>query len=392
MIKIRDVKRLGSLIVRLIADSLRPLQVSLFIFNKEDESYNLLVTRGKFKMPDSYRFAKDSPLISYITTKRNAFTLTEIVNALELSRETKSSYMKNLKRQMSDLKIELCVPGFIGGRLLVFLVLGEKLSGDRYTKEDIDIFISLADQTALALENVLAYEELKETEDKLIKAQRLAGIGTLSKGLAHEIKNPLTVIRSFTEVLQERYNEPGFREKFFRIVNSEIDRINYVIEQLLDFAQPVSPNFQDIQVHNLLDEAVSLVEHDFNKKRISIIKDYHHYKIEVSADSNQLKEVFLNLFLNALDAMKEGDKLTIITQIAYKELRILISDTGCGIPEENIPQLFDPFFSTKDKGHGLGLSIAYNIVKSHKGTIDVKSKLNAGTTFIITLPIKKFRV
>lgn len=394
MIKIRDVKHLGSLIVRLIADSVHPLQVSLFILNKETEGYSLLSTRGKSEMPSDYKFSKNNPLVSYITTKRTAFILGEIDHNLELSKEAKDSNMyenlKNLKKEMEDLGIELCVPGFIEGRLLAFLVLGEKLSGAKYTREDIDIFISLADQTALALENALAYEELKETENKLIKAQRLAAIGTLSKGLAHEIKNPLTVIRSFIEILQERYNEPDFREKFFKIVDSEIDRMNCVIEQLLDFAQPVSPNFQDIQVHKLLDEAVSFVEHDFNKKGINIVKDYCNYNIEISADSNQFKEVFLNLFINALAAMEEGGKLTILTQITYRELRILISDTGCGIPKENIPQLFDPFFTTKDKGHGLGLSIVHNIIQAHQGSIEVKSKLNSGTTFIVTLPIKKF--
>ena len=396
MIKIRDVKHLGSLIVRLIADSVHPLKISLFIFNKETEGYNLLATRGKSELSSDYKFTKNSPLVSYITTKRTVFTLGEIEHNLELSKEPKGSYLfeslKNLKKEMEDLEIELCVPGFIGGRLLAFLVLGERLSGVKYTKEDIDIFISLADQTALALENALAYEELKETENKLIKAQRLAAIGTLAKGLAHEIKNPLTVIRSFIEALQERYNEPEFREKFFKVVDSEIDRMNGVIEQLLDFAQPVSPKFEDIQVHKLLDEAVSFVEHDFNKKEINIVKDYCNYNVEISADSNQLKEVFLNLFINALDAMEQGGKLTILTQITYKELRILISDTGCGIPKENIPQVFDPFFTTKDKGHGLGLSIVHNIIQAHQGTIEVKSKLNSGTTFIITLPIKKFHI
>lgn len=233
----------------------------------------------------------------------------------------------------------------------------------------------------LARENERLKEEIRRTD-------RLRAVATLAAGMAHEIKNPLTSIKTFTEYLDVKFDDKDFRDKFKRIVGSEVDRINTIVGNLLDFAKPRPLSQRRVNVNKLLEETLALLSNDFIRRKIDVIRGYGPKATDtIKADPNRLKQAFLNLFLNAMDAMKTGGKLVVeMDKTKDGSLQITIEDTGKGISEETLSHIFDPFYSSKETGTGLGLSIVHGIIKEHGGQITCESETEKGTRFIITLP------
>jgi PAS domain S-box-containing protein len=248
--------------------------------------------------------------------------------------------------------------------------------------------------------------DLKRLEFQIRRSDRLASLGTLSAGMAHEIKNPLVSIKTFAQLLPERYQDSDFRQTFSNLIGHEIDRIDTLVNQLLRFARPAKPQLEPMHVHQVLEKSLLLVGHRLYQKDIKLTRSWDADVDTIRADADQLEQVFLNFFLNAMDAMKNGGELHITTQILTGEewvspltgtngetreiLRIAIRDNGEGIRPEDIPHVFDPFFTTKDYGTGLGLSVVHGIIQEHGGQIEVESELNKGTAFHILLPLVRF--
>jgi PAS domain S-box-containing protein len=247
---------------------------------------------------------------------------------------------------------------------------------------------------------------LKRLEFQIRRSDRLASLGTLSAGMAHEIKNPLVSIKTFAQLLPERYQDSDFRQTFSNLIGHEIDRIDSLVNQLLRFARPAKPQLEPMHVHQILEKSLLLVGHRLYQKDIKLTRSWDANVDTIRADADQLEQVFLNFFLNAMDAMKSGGELHISTEIRGDEelvspltqsngetrevLRISIRDSGEGIKPEDIPHVFDPFFTTKDYGTGLGLSVVHGIIQEHGGQIEVESELNKGTAFHILLPLVRF--
>lgn len=237
-------------------------------------------------------------------------------------------------------------------------------------------------------------KEIK-TENEYLKqalerSERLKTASTLALGLAHEVRNPLTTIKTFAEYLPEKYKDDEFVAKFSRIIPSEVERINSIIKQLLDFSKPTPPAFLDTNIYQLLNETLTFLNSEFLKKHIKIERSDENQSLTIKIDPSQFKQALLNIVLNAIDAMPKGGVLTIATEINNDNyFRIKISDTGHGIPKDDLKNIFDPFFSKKDSGTGLGLSIAHNIIKNHNGFIEVESELGKGTTFVLKLPLER---
>lgn len=217
------------------------------------------------------------------------------------------------------------------------------------------------------------------------KQDHMRALATLAAGMAHEIKNPLTSIRTFAEYLPDKYNDKDFRLKFQHIVIDEVDRINDIIKQLLEFARPKDPVLRATRLSSIMDEILELLSNNFLVSKISLIRNYGDERL-VLADATLMKQVFLNLCLNGIQAMPTGGQLTIGTQAKQGYQIISLTDTGVGIPAGNLNRLFDPFFTTKESGTGLGLSIVHGIIREHKGAIDITSKVGVGTTVTIKLP------
>jgi len=283
------------------------------------------------------------------------------------------------------------IPIVFKDKLTGILQLNEKTSGDIYTQEDLDLFSTLCAQAAIAIENAKAYRELVKTKEKLFEAEKFAAIGQLAGGIAHEIKNPLVAIKTFTEYMNRKFGDPEFRKKFQRIVGSEVDRINYIVEQLVSYANPKQTIPEPTSLHSVIDETIFLIEEEAKKNDIQITKQYSPLNLLLNIDPKQLKQILLNLFLNSIQAMEDkkiGPKeLTIATDKQDKSLIIKISDTGKGIPPAQLPRIFEPFFTTKESGTGLGLAMSKNIVDNYHGEIRVESETGVGTTFILNFPI-----
>ncbi|MFH1395421.1 MAG: ATP-binding protein [Candidatus Omnitrophota bacterium] len=231
-------------------------------------------------------------------------------------------------------------------------------------------------------------EENIKLRDEIQKTEKLKTIATLAAGMAHEIKNPLTGIKTFTEYLPKKYNNPEFIEKFQRIVGSEVDRINYIVKQLLEFAKPRELELKKIDINMLINETTDLLNSELLKYNIKLVKNYDKLS-QIQIDPVQMKQVFLNLLINAIESMREGGTLTIETKpLKHKQISIIIKDTGKGIDKEDLKHIFDPFFTKKDGGTGLGLNVVHGIVTKHVGTIKVQSIFGKGTSFQIVLPLK----
>ncbi len=247
---------------------------------------------------------------------------------------------------------------------------------------------------------------LKRLESQIRRSDRLASLGTLSAGMAHEIKNPLVSIKTFAQLLPERYHDSDFRDTFSNLIGHEIDRIDSLVNQLLRFARPAKPLLKPMHAHDILEKSLTLLGHRLYQNEIKLARSWQADVDTIRADADQLEQVFLNFFINAMEAMKAGGELTVATEIqeakdwtspidaangeVHEVLRISIRDNGEGIRSEDIAHVFDPFFTTKDYGTGLGLSVVHGIVQEHGGQIEVESEPQKGTAFHILLPLERF--
>lgn len=224
--------------------------------------------------------------------------------------------------------------------------------------------------------------------EKMQRLDRLANLGMLSAGMAHEIKNGMQAVKTFVELLLEKNQDAELGD----VVRHELDRINAIVTQMLRMAAPASASFKAVRVHEVLDHSLRLLQPQVSGKLITVKKNYRAEADAVRGDDAQLQQTFMNLLLNALEAMGPNGTLTISTEIAAGEsgahsLKIKIQDTGVGIKPENLAHLFEPFFTTKKNGTGLGLAICRRVVLEHHGTMEVQSETSQGSTFSISLPV-----
>jgi len=231
---------------------------------------------------------------------------------------------------------------------------------------------------------------LKEAEEQLIQSAKLASMGQLAAGIAHEINNPLGTVMLFAHLMLKSLPEDDPRRADLQMIVDEAARCKEIVAGLLDFSRRGKLKLKLVSINTLLDEALASVEKRPEFDRVEVRKLYAEDLPEIQADGAQLKQVFVNLMVNAAEAMHEGGTLTLTTRAGLdgNSVVVSVSDTGCGIPKENLDKLFTPFFTTKQigKGTGLGLAVAYGIIKMHHGSIEVRSTVGKGTTFEIALP------
>lgn len=233
----------------------------------------------------------------------------------------------------------------------------------------------------------LALAEKERLEAELHRSERLAALGRLVTGVAHELRNPIGVIKATVQVMEKEFEMiPGISD-YTTVIKEQVDRQNRVIQELLDFGRPSAPLIQNLSVNTLIQAVLTFTEPMLRQNKIKLIKKLTEGLPKVEADGEKLKQVFVNLILNAVQAMPDGGSLTLETATDGQKVMISFIDTGEGIAEEDLPSIFDPFYTTKDAGTGLGLSISHQLVKVHGGTIDVSSVKSQGTTFAVNLPV-----
>jgi two-component system sensor histidine kinase AtoS len=233
--------------------------------------------------------------------------------------------------------------------------------------------------------------EIKALEEKLRQADRLAALGTVSAGLAHEIKNPLSAIKTFVQLLPRKFENQSFMEKFNVTVPREIDRINQLVEDLLELTRKRIRPFISIDVNRLILQVIDLHSEEIKKKQIYFENHLDRALPSLRGDSEMLYRAFSNLVINAIQAMPNGGSLIISSEydLFSSTVKIFFKDTGVGMDEETARHLFNPFFTTKDKGVGLGMSLTRKIIEDHHGSIEISSEKGKGTIFILRLPVVK---
>ena len=268
------------------------------------------------------------------------------------------------------------------------------------TRETLEVF---APQIAIAIENAKLYtrlqeqmEELKQSQALLSRSEKFSFLGNLAARLAHEIKNPMTAIGTFIQMLPQKYDDEEFRKDFHKIAMEETNRVNNLVTELLDLINTKESHIELNDLHGLIDKMILLVSPQTKAKKIDIKRQFDHDIGQVLMDSGKMKQVILNLLSNAVDFSPEGGKIVLVTKNCTEKgkpevIHIEIKDNGPGIPPSHIDSIFDPYFTTKHKsdihkGAGLGLFIAYQNMQDHGGSIEVKNKADKGAVFTLKLP------
>jgi signal transduction histidine kinase len=242
---------------------------------------------------------------------------------------------------------------------------------------------------------------LKKMEEQIRRTDRLSSIGTLSAGMAHEIKNPLVTIKTFAQLLPQQHHDSEFRNSFFELVGQEVNRIDTIVNRLLNFARPARPFLKPTALHKILENSLRLIDPQLFQRGIALDQRLDASRDLIAADAEQLNQTFINFFLNAIQAMDRGGRLTVRTTVIPHSaaaprlaglpdgdrIQVDVQDTGSGIAPENMSKIFDPFFTTKDTGVGLGLSVSHGIIQEHGGTIDVESEIGRGAIFHVQFPL-----
>jgi signal transduction histidine kinase len=251
--------------------------------------------------------------------------------------------------------------------------------------------------TALLMDRIDEEREmvrrLNESREQLVHAEKLASLGQLAASIAHEINNPLAGVLTYTKLLTKKISgdtlEKGAALDYLSKMESEVSRCSRIIRNLLDFSRQTEPMLRLVDVNQVIEQVLAMVGHQAQLQNVDVVRELSPSLPKVMADSDKLQQVFTNLTLNAIQAMSGGGKLTLRTSAANSQVRIDVQDTGCGISKENLSKLFTPFFTTKEKGSGvgLGLAVVLGIIERHKGEIKVQSEVGKGTTFSVYLGV-----
>jgi two-component system NtrC family sensor kinase len=367
--------------------------MAIFLGDGEKDHFGLAWMQGaELEDLSALTFHAQDPGLILLAKKKTPMLRVDWEQAIE------GMASSEVAQQLRPAKLEILVPLIDWDRLIGLILIGPRRGGMMYFEQDLQLLDSLAGQLTIAIANAKIYENLKKSHLIMRRADRLASVGTLIASLAHEIRNPLVSIKTFTQLLPERLDDEEFRNYFQKVASGEIDRLTSLINELIGFARPAEPDLKEEDLHSLLDKIERLLATEARKKNIQITKEYAPQLPRILVDAEQMKQVFFNVLLNAIQAIgsEAGGQIRIRTrmaQISREEdiesfIAIEIQDNGRGIPKENLERVFDPFFSTLPEGSGLGMTISHQIVHEHGGFIDLESEFGKGTLIRIFLPVK----
>lgn len=402
MTRIRQLQKLLNLIVDIFSKTVQVSHFGIYLFDTNSKGF-LLRAGHNLKKGQTSSISSGSRLISWLQDHREPLVYEEIKRKTQ---EETSIIYKELEEETRLLNASIIVPSFLENKLSNLLILGDKLSGRIYTSEDLSVFSILASQIALAVENALLYEnieeqvrqrtkELMEVQRQLIQAEKLATVGTLAGGVAHEINNPLTAILTNVQMLLASGGaiDGKFDRESLELIEEATKRCRTIVQKLMTYAKkPLeSAEISKVDLTNVLKNVISLLGYQLEQENVKIITDAKEDSYLVMGNQNELEQVVTNIVLNARDAIKQVKKSGDIHISLSKNddwINIKIKDEGIGIPQEKISKIFDPFFTTKEvgKGTGLGLSICQAIIEKHNGLITVQSEPHKGSVLTIQLP------
>ena len=433
MIEINDVERLVKLIPRYLTKfyyarlEVKITHATTSLLDKDRKEYVLKSTSGARRVslertlpeeenPISIWFEKIVPVI-----KEKRFVKQRELDVLQ--REDIDFWLKEerllrlgeyikpnlveLKKLMVELRAVLCVPSFYQDRLLGFLILGEKEKG-LFNPRELALFFRLARYAALAIRSAQLSQDLQKAYATIAQEDRMSAMGQLAASFAHEINNPVAIIISGIELslmslrddllkaqsLEEKEKIIKDVEDKLEKIKGEAFRISHIIGRIMGYVRASDKDFMPLSLKELIETTLGLVQYPIRLRKIEVVKEIPEDLPQIRGVAGDLQEVFLNLFNNALEAM-EGMPSGTINILARtvgnnpQMAEIKVADTGCGIPAENLRKVFNFLFTTKLQGTGVGLSVSYDKIRKHEGTMDVESEVGKGTTFTIRLPVWK---
>jgi len=354
-----------------------------------DESREWLDLRANFGAGDAYinkpRLNIADSLIGVVVRRKKAI---QVANVQSDARYQNVELARH-EGLVSLLSVPLIFTGQSIGALNIYTAQPYSFSN-----EEIRILSALAELSAIAIEKARLYERVVDVEEQLRQNEKLSALGLLAAEVAHEIRNPLTVMKLLYHSLNLKFEKKDPRAKDAQIIESKIEHLNKIVEQILDFARTTEPEFTPVNLNDLLDELSLLVRHKLSNQGIRLVRDLESDLPLVSGDAPQLEQAFLNLILNATQAMTNGGFLTIRSRTVLAEKKVTqvvvqFKDTGTGMSKEQQLRAFKSFFTTtKVTGTGLGLAIVGRIIETHQGGIRIRSREGHGTTVSVTLPVK----
>lgn len=413
MVSMLSLKEIGDRILVALTDTMGVERAMVMMLDEEQRVLEPSASRGDWDREAlQSEIPADHPIVTYFLARRS-------LSRLDFDDESDPEVREACRDVFDTLEVELLVPIVYGLELLGVIAVGRKLSGDRFVFEDRQLLRTLANQSAIAIENAKAYDEIAElnstlearveqrtrelgdAQAQLVQSEKMASLGQLVAGVAHELNNPIGFVHANLQLLEELTRKiasaaPGSDEaqrareavqKLLARSREGTARVKKIVEDLRTFSRVDHAELQEVDLHDGIERTLSLMEPRL-KDGITVVKQYGDLP-PVRCYAGQLNQVFMNLLMNACDAMPGGGTITIRTARTDHGVRLEFCDTGPGIPPEIRSRIFDPFFTTKavGKGTGLGLSISHGIVERNGGRIGVESTAGEGTTFSIDLPL-----
>jgi signal transduction histidine kinase len=337
----------------------------------------------------SLRFSPSDKLVKWLTVNKYPLNVTREQEIVQ--------FLSTLEREhLRRAEIAVVFPFIAVNRLTGAAFLTRKADGSPYEQQEIETLMFLANHSALAIEHALLYQFQEDRLKKILHADKLATVGELAAGAAHEIRNPLTSIRSTAQFLKK--DVPAERQPLVDGIVEEVDRIDHIITGLLSLSKSTELKITRVDLRDVIHQTLLLLEPELRGRRITVEEDIRPESTIIDGDAAQLRQLFLNILLNSIQAMADGGKISLgMTESAQggptdrSLLAITVADTGKGIAEADLSKVFDPFFTTREEGTGLGLSISYSIVSKHGGEIRIESSTarpECGTTVTIHLPAR----
>ncbi|WP_164021104.1 ATP-binding protein [Pyxidicoccus trucidator] len=396
MVNVIEISELARLVLDTLHETGRVTHASVYLLAEDRPGYRLLDSRGP--LPVAFLDTAVARGLLFAAASGQKAVLRENVErriaTMRLQAVEGKRYRDELKRlndtrsALVQVKAGITVPLMGNDRVIGFLNLWDERVPEAYASDEIALILEVAERLATVLENSKLYEKIRERD-------RLAALGEMAAGLAHEIRNPLGAIKGAAQCLDPK-QLPGEDGEFLDVIVEEVNRLNGVVTAFLDYARPMKQSFGPTDLNEVVTRTMRLIQNDV-PSNISLAVELDLLLSRVDGDAEQLKQVLINLVQNAVQALgtREG-RITVRTDKPerFGEIRnaggelveVLVSDTGPGIPSDQQQHIFVPFYTTKQKGTGLGLAICQRIVKNHGGSISVLSKMSEGTTFVIRLP------
>jgi signal transduction histidine kinase len=367
-------------LIELSQQVLSILEANVFLFDATEKRLLPLTSHGSDRLVGEAQQHLESGIVDWVFSEKKTVIIPDLVHMVG------DGAPQNF----------VIVPLILRNHNIGIYLIQTQKPQQEFSGQDMQLLSVLANQAAAGVENWRTYrqlmkanQELKASQAQMMQAAKLVALGELAASIVHEIKNPIQILMMHVDMALRGKPVPNWVEMF----DQQVRRLAEITKRLMTFSRSVSDDFQlePVDVNKAIEDVMAIVQHDLQNNRVSVERRLSSPLPTIMGNTNYLQQVFLNLLINARDAMPAGGKVTITTETKGFKVLVQVADTGTGIPKETIDKIFNPFFTTKEagKGTGLGLSICNKIIAQHRGELKVQSEVNVGTTFSVVLPVKR---